>query len=35
MDSEEAAGMPVNLGDPRELRVKDLADQLLEMTGAR
>ena len=24
MDSEEAAGMPVNLGDPRELRVKIL-----------
>ncbi len=32
MDSG-VAGMPVNLGDPRELRVKDLADQLVEMTG--
>jgi len=29
------AGMPVNLGDPRELRVKDLADQLVEMTGGK
>ena len=33
MDSEDAAGMPVNLGDPRELTVNHLAELLVTMTG--
>ena len=35
MDSESAVGMPVNLGNPSELTVGDLADLVLEMTGSR
>ena len=34
MDSESAVGMPVNLGNPTELTVGDLADLVLEMTGS-
>jgi nucleoside-diphosphate-sugar epimerase len=34
MDSETAVGIPVNLGNPSELTVGDLADVVLEMTGS-
>lgn len=34
MDSDDAAGMPVNLGDPREMTVNHLAEVLVRMTGA-
>jgi nucleoside-diphosphate-sugar epimerase/spore maturation protein CgeB len=33
MDSERAAGMPVNLGNPNELTVKALVDMVVAMTG--
>ena len=33
MDSDEAAGMPVNLGDPREMTVSHLAAMIIEATG--
>jgi UDP-glucuronate decarboxylase len=33
MDSDEAAGMPVNLGDPREMTVNHLASVIVAMTG--
>jgi UDP-glucuronate decarboxylase len=32
MDSERAAGVPVNLGDPRELSVRELAEMLVALT---
>jgi UDP-glucuronate decarboxylase len=35
MDSDRAVGMPVNLGDPRELRIQDLAEELVRLTGGR
>ena len=35
MASESAAGMPVNLGNPNELTVKDLADLILALTASR
>jgi nucleoside-diphosphate-sugar epimerase len=35
MDSESAVGMPVNLGNPNELTVRQLADIVVAMTGAR
>jgi len=34
MDSESAVGMPVNLGNPNELTVGNLANLVLEMTGS-
>ena len=34
MDSDDAAGMPVNLGDPREMTVNHLASLLIELTGS-
>jgi nucleoside-diphosphate-sugar epimerase/spore maturation protein CgeB len=33
MDSERAVGMPVNLGNPNELTVKELVDMVVTMTG--
>jgi nucleoside-diphosphate-sugar epimerase/spore maturation protein CgeB len=33
MDSERAVGMPVNLGNPNELTVKQLVDMVVAMTG--
>jgi UDP-glucuronate decarboxylase len=33
MDSEQAVGMPVNLGNPSELTVKELVDLVIAMTG--
>ena len=33
MDSDEAAGMPVNLGNPNELTVRQLVDLVIAMTG--
>jgi nucleoside-diphosphate-sugar epimerase len=35
MESEEADGVPVNLGNPSELTVCELVDQVLAMTGSR
>jgi len=35
MDSDRAVGMPVNLGNPEELRVADLVDLVLGMTGSQ
>jgi UDP-glucuronate decarboxylase len=35
MDSETAVGMPVNLGNPTELTVRQLADMIVAMTGTR
>jgi UDP-glucuronate decarboxylase len=35
MDSESAAGMPVNLGNPNELTVGELVGLVLNMTGSR
>lgn len=35
MDSERAAGMPVNLGNPRELSVRALAELVVAMTGSQ
>ena len=34
MDSETAVGVPVNLGNPAELTVKELVDLVLRMTGS-
>jgi UDP-glucuronate decarboxylase len=34
MHSERAVGMPVNLGNPRELTVSELADLVIAMTGS-
>ena len=34
MESEAAAGMPVNLGNPNELSVSMLAGMILQMTGS-
>ena len=34
MDSERAVGMPVNLGDPRELTIRELAVMIIGLTGA-
>jgi UDP-glucuronate decarboxylase len=34
MDSDSAAGVPVNLGNPNELTVGNLADLVLAMTGS-
>jgi nucleoside-diphosphate-sugar epimerase len=33
MDSERAVGMPVNLGNPNELTVKQLVDMVIAMIG--
>jgi len=33
MDSDRAVGMPVNLGNPNELKVRELADLVVAMTG--
>jgi nucleoside-diphosphate-sugar epimerase/spore maturation protein CgeB len=33
MESERAAGMPVNLGNPNELKVKELVDLVIALTG--
>jgi nucleoside-diphosphate-sugar epimerase/spore maturation protein CgeB len=33
MDSDRAVGMPVNLGNPNELTVRDLVDLVIAMTG--
>jgi UDP-glucuronate decarboxylase len=33
IDSERAVGMPVNLGNPNELKVRDLVNLVLAMTG--
>lgn len=33
MASERAAGMPVNLGNPEELEVRELVDRIVSMTG--
>jgi len=35
MDSDAAAGMPVNLGNPNELSIKHLVDMVVDMTGSR
>jgi len=35
MESERAAGVPVNLGNPNELRVSKLAELVVAMTGSR
>jgi len=35
MDCDAADGVPVNLGNPNELTVCDLVEQVLEMTGSR
>jgi nucleoside-diphosphate-sugar epimerase/spore maturation protein CgeB len=35
MESEEAVGMPVNLGNPNELTVSDLVQKVLALTGSR
>ena len=35
MDSERAAGLPVNLGNPRELTVKELVDLVAAFTETR
>ena len=34
MDSERAVGMPVNLGNPNELTVRQLVDIVISMTGS-
>jgi UDP-glucuronate decarboxylase len=34
MDSERAVGMPVNLGNPNELTVRQLVDLVITMTGS-
>ena len=34
IDSDVAAGMPVNLGNPNELAIKQLVDLIVEMTGS-
>jgi UDP-glucuronate decarboxylase len=34
IESERAAGMPVNLGNPSELNVKELANLVVAMTGS-
>jgi nucleoside-diphosphate-sugar epimerase/spore maturation protein CgeB len=34
MDSERAVGMPVNLGNPNELTVRELVDLVVAMTGS-
>ncbi|WP_310467742.1 SDR family oxidoreductase [Sphingomonas sp.] len=34
MESDSAAGMPVNLGNPHELTVSDLVERVLAMTGS-
>jgi UDP-glucuronate decarboxylase len=34
MDSDRAVGMPVNLGNPNELTVKQLVDIVISMTGS-
>jgi UDP-glucuronate decarboxylase len=34
MDSDRAVGVPVNLGDPRELTVRELAVMIIGLTGA-
>jgi UDP-glucuronate decarboxylase len=33
MESDRAAGMPVNLGNPNELKVRELVDLVIAMTG--
>jgi nucleoside-diphosphate-sugar epimerase/spore maturation protein CgeB len=35
MDSDRAVGMPVNLGNPNELTVRQLVDLIIAMTGSR
>jgi UDP-glucuronate decarboxylase len=35
MDSDRAVGMPVNLGNPNELKVRELVDLVIAMTGSR
>jgi UDP-glucuronate decarboxylase len=35
MESERAVGMPVNLGNPTELTVADLAERVLALTASR
>ena len=34
MDSEDAGGLPVNIGNPNELEVNDLVTKVLQMTGS-
>ena len=35
MESAEAQGVPVNLGNPEELPIRALVDRVIEMTGSR
>ena len=35
MHSEQAAGIPVNLGNPNELTVRELVELVVELTGSR
>ena len=35
MASERAAGMPVDLGNPNELTVRELVDRVVAMTGTK
>jgi nucleoside-diphosphate-sugar epimerase/spore maturation protein CgeB len=35
MESDEAVGMPVNLGNPNELTVSDLVERVIALTGSR
>jgi UDP-glucuronate decarboxylase len=35
MDSDSAAGLPVNLGDPQEMTVRELAVMIVGLSGAR
>lgn len=35
MHSDRAVGLPVNLGNPNELTVRDLVELVIEMTGSR
>jgi UDP-glucuronate decarboxylase len=35
MESDRAAGLPVNLGNPDELTIKALVDVVIRMTGSR
>ena len=34
MDSDRAVGMPINLGNPNELTVRELVDLVVAMTGS-
>jgi nucleoside-diphosphate-sugar epimerase len=35
MDSDRAVGVPVNLGNPNELKVRELVDLVIAMTGSK